>query len=89
MPSRQLVATRGLDGFTSPSISPVPTPHGLLARDRLLPADLSVRDAARRFYQHLRDLPIISPHGPEPVARRCGPYANAGHSSGALRAGSG
>src|SRR3954451_1587594 len=31
--------------------------------DRLLPADLSTRAVARRLYEHVRDLPIVSPHG--------------------------
>ena len=31
--------------------------------DRLLPADPAVRGIARRFYDLVRDLPIISPHG--------------------------
>jgi glucuronate isomerase len=31
--------------------------------DRLLPADPSVRDIARRLYAGVRDLPIVSPHG--------------------------
>ena len=31
--------------------------------DRLLPADPSVRTIARRLYESVRDLPIISPHG--------------------------
>jgi len=31
--------------------------------DRLLPADPGVRDIARRLYDTVRDLPIISPHG--------------------------
>lgn len=31
--------------------------------DRLLPPDPGVRDVARRLYQAVRDLPIISPHG--------------------------
>jgi glucuronate isomerase len=35
--------------------------------DRLLPADPVVRDLARRLYQQVRDLPIISPHGHVPV----------------------
>ena len=35
--------------------------------DRLLPADPAVRDLARRLYQQVRDLPIISPHGHVPV----------------------
>jgi glucuronate isomerase len=31
--------------------------------DRLLPAEPSVRDIARRLYEAVRDLPIVSPHG--------------------------
>ncbi|MDC7676588.1 glucuronate isomerase [Asticcacaulis machinosus] len=31
--------------------------------DRLLPADPTTRDIARRLYQTVKDLPIISPHG--------------------------
>jgi glucuronate isomerase len=31
--------------------------------DRLLPADPSTRGVARRLYEHVRDLPIVSPHG--------------------------
>lgn len=31
--------------------------------DRLLPADREVRAIARRLYDHIRELPIISPHG--------------------------
>jgi glucuronate isomerase len=31
--------------------------------DRLLPADPAVRAVARRLYEDVRDLPIISPHG--------------------------
>ena len=31
--------------------------------DRLFPADPTTRDIARRLYQTIRDLPIISPHG--------------------------
>jgi glucuronate isomerase len=31
--------------------------------DRLLPADPRVRDIARHLYEHVRSLPIISPHG--------------------------
>jgi glucuronate isomerase len=35
----------------------------LIHEDRLFPADLSTRKVARRLYQHVRGLPIISPHG--------------------------
>ena len=31
--------------------------------DRLLPAEAGVRSVARRLYQHVQGLPIISPHG--------------------------
>jgi glucuronate isomerase len=31
--------------------------------DRLLPADPGVRAIARRLYDHVRDLPVIAPHG--------------------------
>jgi glucuronate isomerase len=31
--------------------------------DRLLPADPGVRSLARRLYETVRDLPIVSPHG--------------------------
>ncbi|WP_127505554.1 glucuronate isomerase [Actinoplanes solisilvae] len=31
--------------------------------DRLLPADPGLRSIARRLYQEVRDLPIVSPHG--------------------------
>ena len=31
--------------------------------DRLLPADPGVRSVARRLYNEVKDLPIISPHG--------------------------
>ncbi|MET0496694.1 MAG: glucuronate isomerase [Steroidobacteraceae bacterium] len=34
-----------------------------LPEDRLFPADPGTRDIARRLYQSVRDLPIISPHG--------------------------
>jgi glucuronate isomerase len=34
--------------------------------DRLLPADPSIRAIARRLYEGIRDLPIISPHGHVP-----------------------
>lgn len=35
----------------------------LLHQDRLFPADETTRAIARRFYQHIRSLPILSPHG--------------------------
>ncbi len=34
-----------------------------LPADRLFPAEPAIRAIARRLYQHVRDLPIISPHG--------------------------
>jgi len=34
-----------------------------LHRDRLLPVDPAERDVARRLYDAVRDLPIVSPHG--------------------------
>ncbi|MFG1997129.1 glucuronate isomerase [Actinoplanes sp. NPDC048988] len=34
-----------------------------MREDRLLPADPAVRPVARRLYEAVRDLPIISPHG--------------------------
>jgi glucuronate isomerase len=35
----------------------------LIHEDRLFPADPSARAVARRLYEHVRDLPIVSPHG--------------------------
>ena len=35
----------------------------LLHEDRLLPSDPSTRDIAKRLYQSVRGLPIVSPHG--------------------------
>jgi glucuronate isomerase len=35
----------------------------ILHKDRLLPSESTTRDVARRLYQQVRDLPIISPHG--------------------------
>jgi glucuronate isomerase len=35
----------------------------LLHEDRLFPAEASARKAARSLYEHVRGLPIISPHG--------------------------
>jgi glucuronate isomerase len=35
----------------------------LLHEDRLFPADPETRGVARRLYESIRDLPIISPHG--------------------------
>lgn len=40
---------------SGPSLAPHP--------DRLLPTDAGVRELARRLYEAVRDLPIISPHG--------------------------
>jgi glucuronate isomerase len=40
-----------------------PEPPLALHPDRLLPADPSVRAVARRLYDAVRELPIISPHG--------------------------
>ncbi|HEY8662463.1 MAG TPA: glucuronate isomerase, partial [Propionibacteriaceae bacterium] len=34
--------------------------------DRLFPAEASTRDVARRLYETVKDLPIISPHGHVP-----------------------
>ena len=39
------------------------THPAVLSADRLFPADPAVRAIARRLYQHVRALPIISPHG--------------------------
>src|SRR4051812_24090326 len=39
------------------------TPRLTVHPDRLLPADPAVRAIARRLYEQVRDLPIISPHG--------------------------
>ncbi|MGO4956116.1 glucuronate isomerase [Luteococcus sp. Sow4_B9] len=36
--------------------------------DRLFPADPTTRDAARRIYDEVKDLPILSPHGHVPPA---------------------
>jgi glucuronate isomerase len=35
----------------------------LIHEDRLFPADPATRAVARRLYQPIRDLPIVSPHG--------------------------
>ena len=35
----------------------------LIHEDRLFPPDPSARGVARRLYEHVRDLPIVSPHG--------------------------
>lgn len=37
--------------------------HKTLHPDRLFPSDPGTRDVARRLYERVRDLPIISPHG--------------------------
>src|SRR6478752_9598455 len=39
------------------------TPQLIVHPDRLLPADPAVRQIARRLYESVRDLPVISPHG--------------------------
>ncbi|WP_092610214.1 glucuronate isomerase [Raineyella antarctica] len=44
----------------------MPEPMMELHPDRLLPPDPGVRDIARRLYQSVQDLPIISPHGHVP-----------------------
>ncbi|MGQ3179814.1 MAG: glucuronate isomerase, partial [Blastomonas fulva] len=47
--------------------------------DRLFPADPEVRAIARRLYDHVATLPIISPHGhtdPQWFAQNA-PFANA------------
>jgi len=36
---------------------------GLLHKDRLFPADVKTRAIARRLYDVIKDLPIVSPHG--------------------------
>jgi glucuronate isomerase len=35
----------------------------LIHKDRLFPADPATRDVARRLYEHVERLPIVSPHG--------------------------
>jgi glucuronate isomerase len=35
----------------------------MIHEDRLFPADPSTRAVARRLYGHVKDLPIVSPHG--------------------------
>ena len=40
-----------------------PSPHSLLDDDRLFPPDPTTRALARELYAHVRDLPILSPHG--------------------------
>ena len=57
-PRRQQVATDchfARNGYTLETMS--------LHPDRLLPADPAVRPVARRLYEAVADLPIISPHG--------------------------
>ena len=39
------------------------TTTGLLSNDRLFPSDPTERAIARRLYEHVRALPIVSPHG--------------------------
>lgn len=39
----------------------------MLDADRLLPADPGVRRLTRQLYDHVRDLPIVSPHGHVPA----------------------
>src|SRR5690348_16491110 len=39
------------------------TQQDRLPADRLFPADPSIRGIARRLYEQVHDLPIISPHG--------------------------
>ncbi len=52
--------TTGATGPTGPGGERRPLePHA----DRLLPADPSVRAVARELYDHVRALPIVSPHG--------------------------
>ncbi len=41
----------------------MPHPFAALHPDRLFPAESATRAVARRLYQSVRDLPIISPHG--------------------------
>ena len=31
--------------------------------DRLFPSDTQIRAVARRLYENIKDLPIVSPHG--------------------------
>lgn len=54
---RREAGTRTLVRMTTdaPALSPHP--------DRLLPADPGIRDVARRLYEAVHDLPIVSPHG--------------------------
>jgi glucuronate isomerase len=40
-----------------------PLTSPLVDDDRLFPADATTRAIARRLYAHVRDLPIVSPHG--------------------------
>ncbi|MFC7344196.1 glucuronate isomerase [Saccharopolyspora griseoalba] len=56
-----------MDGGTTSTAHPAPAPAGRSALnphpDRLLPSDPAVRAIARRLYDSVRDLPLISPHG--------------------------
>src|SRR5699024_11860530 len=52
----------GFVGLVSTPSSPLE-----LHPDRLLPADPALRGVARRLYESVRDLPIISPHGHVPA----------------------
>src|SRR5258707_2357401 len=45
------------------SLERAPLVSPLLHADRLFPADLATRTMARRLYNRVRNLPIISPHG--------------------------
>jgi glucuronate isomerase len=47
----------------SPTESPARTPPLSLHEDRLFSSDPSQREIARRLYQAVRELPILSPHG--------------------------
>jgi glucuronate isomerase len=47
----------------APASLSAPAPGGRLSEDRLFPAEPSVRAIARRLYGHVRNLPIVSPHG--------------------------
>src|SRR5262245_32465404 len=40
-----------------------PLTSPLVDDDRLFPADATTRAIARRLYGHVRNLPIVSPHG--------------------------
>jgi glucuronate isomerase len=45
-----------------PSSGACATFAGVLNADRLLPADPAIRRIARLLYDHVRGLPIVSPH---------------------------